>query len=194
MANNRSRWSVELPDSAPATAPKSRFTVEAPESPAPDDSRVLSDLFEKYPRLKNGNDPTKTKLIFANPDRIAKAKKSGAGGLEYFPPDEEGTPEFPHPSPGNTAVEIYDESVKSNPQLLRQSVFGDLLHGMRNDQIYKKYRDEFKNNFTPQSLAMEKQQGRGQINDSRVDEYVRGYVIGDQNDEFVKNHNAGQPV
>ena len=52
---------------------------------------------------------------------------------------------------------------------------------------------EFANNFTPQSLAAEMQRGNP-INDSTVDEYIRGYLTGDPTDGYMQAHRAGQPV
>lgn len=164
-----------------------------PSSFAPDS--ILKNVFTKYPRLSGVNNPQTTKVIFSTPERDSRLQEIGGSDrqLEYFPPNEPGETRFPHPSPGNTVLEIYDKKLKSNPDLLEKAILGDLLHGMKNDPQYGKMRDEFKNNFTPQALAMEKRNGND-LSDSRIDEYIRGYVADDPNDEFVLDYKNGHPV
>lgn len=166
----------------------------APSTGTINTDQILADVFKQYPKLAVGNDPTKTKLLIAPLERIAAAKTAGSGRLEYWPPLEEGTTDFKHPAPGNTAIEVYDSKLRDNPELLKQAVFGDLLHGMRNDPEFDKYRQEFKGNFTPQSIAMEQRQGNRSINDSRLDEYIRGYISPDENAEFLNAYKKGEPI
>lgn len=153
-------------------------------------TKILREIFQEYPVLKNGNDPEKTKVIFANPQRSSIA---GNRRLEYFPPDEIGESNLPHPSPGNTAIEVYDPKVQNDPILLKHLIIGDLLHGLRNDEKFNKMRQEFKANFLPQTLDFEKKNGND-MNESRLDEYIRGYLAPDENEEFIKAQNAGHPV
>lgn len=161
-----------------------------------DPSTVLNGLLQKYPKIKAAH-KSPVMAQFAPIERLAKAKEQYSGQapmLEYWPPDESGAPEFPHPAPGNTVIELYDQRLKKDPQLLQGAIMGDLLHGMRNDPNFEQMRQQFKQNFTPQSLAMEKRQGRNEINDSRLDEYIRGYLNPLDTAEFMNDYKAGKPV
>lgn len=152
---------------------------------------LLSGIFSEYPKLQIGNDPLKTNVTFANNQRQGL---SGNRRLEYWPPQEPGTPDMPHPNPGNTTLEIFDPKLKNNPELLKNSIKGDLLHGMANDPIFNSLRTNFAEHYTPEALEMDKKQGLNPLSDSRLDEYVRGYISPDENAEFMNAYNSGQPV
>lgn len=165
-------------------------TVKA-HQPSFDPNQILSEVFKQYPRLAAVNDPKNTQVIYGSPDRT---KLAGENQLEYWPAQETGTPDFPHPSPGKTTLEIFNPQLQQNPDLLKTAVFGDLLHGLRNDPTYNALREQFKSGFTPQQMDFEKKQGRSAIDDSRLDEYVRGYLANDSTDGFVQDYKAGKPV
>ena len=75
-------------------------------------NQMLADIINKYPAMQNVYDLNKTKVMYGTPERIIASKIHGGGGyLEYWPQEEEGLPQFPHPSPGNTVLEIYNQEI-----------------------------------------------------------------------------------
>lgn len=142
-------------------------------------NNVLQDLFKEKPGLKKFQDPSSTNVLFSD------ALKGGGRQLEYWPKTEDGTVDNPHPNPGNTTLEIFNPDLKRNPKMLKDALYGDLLHGMTNDPNLSAMRKQFSKNFTPQSLDFEN--SRGGINNSRLDAYIRGYLAPDQDDEWRIN-------
>lgn len=183
-ANSAIKYEIE----APAKQAASQFEVEPPDEIDPGAS--LSNVFLKYPGLKKGNNPNNTQVIFGTPDR---AKRAGNNQLEYWPADETGTADYPHPSPGKTTLELYNPKFRTDKNYLETAIYGDLLHGMKNDPEYGKMRKEFSDNFRPEAIEMDKRQNIP-MNDSRMDEYIRGYLTDDPTDEFLQAHKAGKPV
>jgi hypothetical protein len=110
---------------------------------------------------------------------------TGPGQLEYWPPDETGPPGHPHPTGGGvTALEIFSDDLKKNPAALKNAIYGDLLHGLRNSPDYAEMRDEFMQNYTPQEEdRISKKQswwsdanGTGNNPNASHDAYIRGYL------------------
>lgn len=160
-------------------------------TPMADPNIALENVFKKYPRFTKTIDPANTEVLFAPKERVR-----GENQLEYWPSTEEGTPDFPHPKPGKTVLEVYSDKLKQDPKLLEQAIYGDLLHGMRNDETFSVLRDEFKKGVSPQTLEFEKKNGNfeGLNDDSRLDAYIRGYLAPDEADEWGKNQRSGVPV
>ena len=149
-----------------------------------DPNKILATVLQKYPRLANVNDPSNTQAIFSSPERT---KLAGDRQLEYWPAQEPGTPDFPNPSPGKITLEIYNNELRQNPQLLENAIYGDLLHGLRNDKTFDLLRHEFKSGFMPETIDFEKRNGFDEMDDSRLDAYIRGALAPDKNNEFMLN-------
>ena len=151
-------------------------------------SQVLQEVLDRYPGLAKTFNKDNTTVVFADPKRSQRGLKE-RGGLEYWSSDDPGTKDFPHPEPGKNVLEIYSGDLKKNPQLLKQAVYGDLMHGMSKDPHWKDLRDEFMKSFTPQELERQKQ-GKtwwDDVNKSKdkngptYDAYIRGYLANEGN-------------
>jgi hypothetical protein len=146
---------------------------------------MLADIINKYPAMQNVYDLNKTKVMYGTPERIIASKIHGGGGyLEYWPQEEEGLPQFPHPSPGNTVLEIYNQEMMNNPIMMRSMIYGDLLHGMPKDKNWADMRERFIQNYRPETLQFEESQGRpggwGKDDEnrySRHDAYIRAKMV-----------------
>lgn len=156
---------------------------------------ILQEVLSQSPVFQNLYNPKNTGVIFASPERVAANQSmGGGGGLEFWPVEEPGRKGFEHPaSQKKTILEIFDPNLKANPQALKQALYGDLLHGLVKDPQWATLREEFSQNFTPQTLNMLSREGRT-MNDSEIDSFIRGYISPDQNAEFLRAHQAGKPV
>jgi hypothetical protein len=148
---------------------------------------ILDQVLKENPGLANVHSLDDVKIIFASPERTAASKKYGGGQLEYWPKEETGTQDYPHPTGGSHKVlEIFSDDLKKNPELLKRSVAADLLHGMDKDPYYNQLREEFIGNYLPETLAFEESKGRpgvwgkeGENRYSRHDAYIRAKIVGD---------------
>ena len=86
-------------------------------SPKLDPNPILNKVLSEHPRIAAVHNIKKTKIIFANPNRSMLGQMNG-GLLEYWPPNEPGSVDFPHPDPGNTVLEVYNERAKQDPAML----------------------------------------------------------------------------
>ncbi len=163
---------------------------------------LINNVFKQYPGIAAHYKDTPVQVIMADEARQQANKTyGGGGGLEFWPMQETGAPEFPHPTGGKSvALEIYDQNLKNNPEELQRAVYGDLLHGMRDDPVYAKAMEEFVKHYTPNSqrnieaqtkerlaAGEDPENVRASINDG----WMRGYLApgkGPQgNDEFNDN-------
>ena len=143
-------------------------------------------LIKEYPGFQKVHNLNETQAVFASPERLKAAteaskewSQTGPGYLEYWPKDETGPKGFPHPTGGGKNVlEIYDPSLR-NPEVLKPMIFGDLLHGMKDDSEFNKLREQFKENYTPEALELiKKRKGKGDFysDDSTLDAFIRGGI------------------
>lgn len=159
---------------------------------------VLSDVLKEYPRLQAIHGQGRTTAIFASPERAAIASKINPGGLEYWPKDEEGWSELPHPTnnKGNV-LEVYDKSLRTDRKALNAALFGDLLHGMVNDKGWKALRDEFKQNYSPNAKNLiNERQGQDDFGtpDTTVDAFIRGGLVPYKGGNWLtQNHTLYSP-
>jgi hypothetical protein len=167
-----------------------------PEEQKIDPNQVLYQVLSENKGLAKVHSPEDTVVMFASPARTKAAAKSnaaegndfGAGHLEYWPKDEEGTKGYPHPTGGGkTVLEIFDPELMKDPVALKQAIRGDLIHGMVNDPEFSKLRKDFTSSYTPETLQFEQTLG-GKMNNSRHDAYIRGMLNPDKEDEFGKMH------
>lgn len=146
---------------------------------------MLVGLLSEYPGLANAINPKKTKVLFASPERIIASKIYGGGGyIEHWPEDVVGEEGYAHPMPGNTILELFDQGAKSDPFLLKQLIYGDLLHSAGKDPHFSKLREKFIQNYLPETLRFEESKGRkgvwgraGESPYSRHDAYIRAKLV-----------------
>ncbi|MDD5524364.1 MAG: hypothetical protein PHV90_03910 [Smithella sp.] len=138
--------------------------------------RVLAEVLSTNKGYAKAFSPENTKVIIAPEER----KRKGYG--EFWPVDEPGTPDLPHPMPGKHVIEIYDPTIMSNQQRLSRHIEGELYHGMKNDQTFNKMREDFKANYAPEEINRMKQgrswwsdaNGKGASDAAIHDAYIRG--------------------
>ena len=157
--------------------------------PTVDPDTVLQQVLSENKGLSGVHNRDNTKVIFADPERTKQAQKlMGKVGLEYWPDSEGGTKDWPHPAKGKNVLEVYDEELKNDPKKLKEAVYGDLMHGMSKDGTYKKLRDEFMKNFTPEETARiakkrtwweDVNSDKGGVGGATYDAYVRGWLGAD---------------
>ena len=120
--------------------------------------------------------PENTKVMIAPKERM----RQGYG--EFWPADEPGTPDLPHPMPGKHVIEIYDPSLMGDQRRLSDHIRGELFHGMKSDPTFNQMREEFKSNYTPEETNRIKQgqswwsdaNGKGATDAAIHDAYIRG--------------------
>jgi hypothetical protein len=161
---------------------------EQPPPPSPD--VILQGVLTENPGLAKVFNPKNTSVIFAKPDRLQQLKQQGMqeNQLEYWPPQETGTPAFPRPTGTKGHVlEIYRKDLMTDSNKLKQAIYGDLLHGMSGDPYFAALKKEFVANYTPETKAFEAKQNRGGNPEAVNDMYIRGWLSPDERDEFRKN-------
>jgi len=144
---------------------------------------VLHEVLQEYPGLAKNFNAGNTSVVFATGKRAERGLKE-RGGLEFWSPTEAGMKDFPSPIPGKNVLEIYDDKLKSNPSLLKQAIYGDLMHGMGSDPYWSRLRNEFMQNFTPQELKRQERHdtwwddvnGSKDRNGPTYDAYIRGWI------------------
>ena len=149
---------------------------------------VLQNVLTEHPGLQKVHNLNETSAVFASPSRLKAATEAskewstgGPGHLEYWPKEESGTKDFPHPTQGKgNVLEIYDQGLKNDPEALHPMIMGDLLHGMTKDPGWAKLREEFKANYSPEAQKVIEQR-KGQDDfvspDSTVDAFIRGGLV-----------------
>jgi hypothetical protein len=163
----------------------------------------LANVYAKYPGMAAHYKDKPVEILFADEARKKLNKtEGGGGGLEFWPQSETGKPTFPHPTAGkSTALEFYDSKIRDDPKVFEQAIYGDLLHGMRDNPVIAKLRSEFAKHYTPgekklTKLQYERRIAKGEnpehVNESINDAWMRGYLAPDQNDEFGKNQAKSQ--
>ena len=162
------------------SAPK-KPVADALSTSSPDS--VLRSVLTEYPGFAKNFNANNTSLVFANGERAQRGLKE-RGGLEFWSPNESGTPDYPSPAPGKNVLEIYSNDLKNNPTALKQAVYGDLMHGMASDPYWKGLRDQFMESFTPEEINRQ-QKGKtwwDDVNGSKqrfgptYDAYIRGWI------------------
>ena len=175
------------PEVPPEPEPLKQEEHSKPEPEEETPNPVLQQVLGENLGLAKNFNKDNTKVVFADPNRSKQGLKE-RGGLEFWNPDEEGTKEFPHPSPGKSVLEIYDDELKSDPKKLKQAIYGDLMHGMSRDPYWKGLRDQFMQSFTPQEIKRQDQHktwwedvngDRNEKGNPTYDAYIRGW-IGDE--------------
>lgn len=171
---------------ATATLPISKATAGSVLSNTPES--VLHSVLSQYPGFSATYNPNNVQVVLADPTRRSLAGKYNAGSqLEFWPPSETGTAQFPRPAnaAGKSVLEIYSPQLAANPGQLRDAIYGDLLHGMTSNPYWRGLRAQFMQNFTPEEL---KRQGERQtwwddVNHSKgapfgptYDAYFRGWL------------------
>ena len=155
-------------------------------SPAGDPAitTVLQQVLKQYPGLAKNFNAQNTLGVLATGDRAQRGLKE-RGGLEFWPPDEKGTADFPSPAPGKNVLEVYDPKLEANPVNLKQAVYGDLMHGMAADPNWNSLRTRFMQGFTPQEQQRQAQGktwwedvngSKGPAGNPTYDAYIRGYI------------------
>ena len=160
---------------------------------------VLQQVLKQYPGLAKNFNPGDTLGVLANGDRATRGIKE-RGGLEFWPPTENGTPDFPSPAPGKNVLEVYDPKLENDPVALKQAVYGDLMHGMVADPNWASLRGQFMQNFTPEEIARQQQhqtwwddvnKSKDPVGSPTYDAYIRGWLAdeggGKQGQQESKN-------
>lgn len=151
---------------------------------------LLGEVLSENKALAKKYSPDNTHVVFAPPERAAKA---GDNILEFWDPKEKGSEDFPRPEghDGKTVLEFYKPS--QNPEVMKDLIYGDLLHGMDNDPKFSSMKRDFINNYTPETKAwLPKLKARG-LNDKAIhDMYIRGWLSSDEKNEFHAAQAAGK--
>jgi hypothetical protein len=136
--------------------------------------------------------PKDTAVVFASPERTAQAteymRSNGYGGtpkMEMWDKNEPGDTGYIHPQPGKNIIEVFDQSLQTNPEALHNAIYGDLQHLMSNrDPNWAAMREEYKANYTPQELEritakktwLEDVNGTGGSPNAGHDAYIRHFL------------------
>jgi hypothetical protein len=168
--------------------PSAQQPQQAPASPTatgdPAITAVLQQVLKQYPGLAKNFNAQNTLAVMASGDRAQRGLKE-RGGLEFWPPSEAGSADFPSPAPGKNVLEVYDPKMAANPAGLRQAVYGDLMHGMTADPNWANLRGQFMQNFTPEEIARQQQHktwwedvngSKGPAGNPTYDAYIRGWI------------------
>lgn len=151
-----------------------------------DPNEILGQVLKENKGLSKIYNQDNTRVIFASPERTKAMQSTGInGGLEYWPANETGVSGYGHPMPGKTAIEIHSEDLKNDPIQLKKAIYGDLAsHGSSQIPEYQKLREEFINNYLPDTLKFEESMGRkgvwgkeGEHPYSRHDAYIRAKLV-----------------
>lgn len=177
------------------------LSARAPAKADPD--LLLRQILGEDKGFSSEYNPNNVQAIDAPPARgILNKKYGGGGGIEYWPPQETGTANFPRPegTNGKTILEIYDPALESNPEQLKGAIYGDLLHGMDNDPKWKSLVNKFVQNYKPdiqkfnngplykRLLASPGGGTPAQVRKSINDMYIRGLLAPDEaHGEFQQN-------
>jgi hypothetical protein len=164
---------------------------------------ILQKVIAANPAFKAIPNPM---VMYASPERTAAQTKmmqeggygDGPGHLEYWPREETGTPDHPHPTGGqNTVLEIFSDELKNNPELLERAIRGDMLHGMKADPHFNGLREQFKAAYTPETIEWLKSKATaggdaagGETSDATHDAFHRGWINPDDRDEWRQHHQA----
>lgn len=154
-----------------------------------DPNEVLASVLARNKALATNYPSGSVSAIFAPAERVEALIKSGRGEnqLEFWPPDETGSPDFPRPKgyDKQSVLEVYRPELQRNRKLLESAIYGDLLHGMDKDPYFAKLKQSFVSSYLPNiSKWNEKLRARGQSQKSIDDMYIRGYLSPDERDEF----------
>jgi hypothetical protein len=150
---------------------------------------ALNEVLKNNPGLSKVFNLDNTRVMVAPPQRVRP------GSLEFWSPDEPGTPDLPHPTgDGKTVLEIYDRNLMNDPEALKNAIYGDLLHGMHKDAHYNKLRTEFIKSYTPEEKGRiaNKQSWWEDANGANANEmaihdaYIRGWL----NDSGIEGQKA----
>ena len=145
-------------------------------------SGLWEKIVKKHPGLKKMY-PDGVDIFFADEDRKEKNRKyGGGGGIEFWPVEEDGPPNFPNP--GNQkrpAVEIYSEELMNDPVQLESAVFLDSLHQIPYESEYaplmNQFRGSFDNTQTPYIRRMAEKYGIDMNNDRQFRSFIDRVVI-----------------
>ena len=117
-------------------------------------SGLWEKIVKKHPGLKKMY-PDGVDIFFADEDRKEGNRKYGGGhGIEFWPVEEDGPPNFPNP--GNQkrpAVEIYSEELMNDPVQLESAVFLDSLHAIPYESEYAPLMSQFRGSFDKSQAA-----------------------------------------
>lgn len=190
--------SAQTPASAAPPVEQEKPTTQEPPPIHP----VLQQVLDENPGLSKNFNADNTSLVFADPERSKRGVKE-RGGLEYWPADEQGDKDYPHPSPGKNVLEIYSDDLKNNPDKLKQAVYGDLMHGMSSDPYWKGLRDKFMQTFTPQEIKRQEQHktwwedvngDKGVKGNPTYDAYIRGWIADEGEGESKGQAESGHTM
>lgn len=139
--------------------------------------QALADVLSTHKGYSKVFSPDNTKVMIAPKERTRK----GYFG-EFWPTDESGTSDLPHPMPGKNVIEIYDPTLMSDQQRLSNHIKGELYHGMKSDPAFNQMREEFKSNYTPDEMGRitkkrswwEDVNGQNPTDAAIHDAYIRG--------------------
>ena len=152
----------------------------------------IKEILREYPALAKIYNPSNVAVTFAPKDRTTAA---GQNILEWWPPSESGSKDFPRPSgyEGKTVLEFYKPELQKNPSELKQLIYGDLLHGLDADPYFAKLKDEFSRNWTKETSAYRPNLKARGLSDKAIDDmYIRGWLAPSGDDEFRKAQASGR--
>ena len=144
------------------------------------EEKMLTDAIGGYPAMQDIYNNQNTVVSLANQQRLQQLKNVGGSdrSMETWFPDDEGEPNFKHPTPRKWHFEFYNQDAYNNPEINKASIFLDALHGMKKDTNYAKLRNEFNQNWKPSELDWIKQKYAKEANKGEsLAEYVDRTVI-----------------
>jgi hypothetical protein len=145
---------------------------------------VLQKVLDENPGLSKNFNAENTSLVFADPERSQRGLKE-RGGLEFWNQGDKGPDDYPSPDSTKNVLEIYSDDLKKDPKLLKQAIYGDLMHGMSNDPYWNDLRTKFMQNFTSEETKRQQQRQTwwDDVNGSKdgpgsaaYDAYIRGWI------------------
>jgi hypothetical protein len=158
----------------------------------PDGNAILGEILNENKGYGKVFNTDNTKVVLAPKDR----KRDGFG--EFWPANEAGTEDLPHPDTGKNVIEIYDESLMKDPARLKAHIEGELYHGMKDDPEFNKMREDFKDNYTP-TEAKRIKNGTSWWGDANVDKNSDAdsaihdaYIRGVNDPDFMEGVTSGK--
>ncbi len=162
--------------------------------------------FKNSPAFKNGFE-----VRDATPERQQTEYGKSRYSEWYFPGEPGGKDEDMLPNPGNSkraVLEIYNQKVLNDPDLKKELVLGEMLHGAKEDPYYASLRKQFADSFTPQEVERQTKNMSNEESDfyaypgesrkqmlerSGIDAYLRGYFMPNVDDPgWVKAYSPKQ--
>jgi len=148
-------------------------------------TNVIEDALKEYPAMSKVFNKDNAQVSVADDKRLEKLKAVGGENriMETWFPDDEGSPDFPNPTPGKFNFEFYNKDVYNDPKLRQASIMLDALHGMKQDPEYSKLRERFNQSWKDSELNWIKSK---YVKESNPDESLPQYMDRTITDAYLR--------